>query len=112
MLFPNNNAIFKDDNWPIFTARSVQSWCKEHEYAFQHFPWPAHSPDFNAVGPLWSVLESRVSSRLASPLSLNQQDVLYAELYKIPLETIQNLSASIPRRLQAVLQANGGPTSY
>ena len=53
-----------------------------------------------------------VRSRLPIPLSLNQPDVLHAEVYKIPLDTIQNLSASNPRRLQAVLQANGDPTSY
>jgi len=28
------------------------------------------------------------------------------------LETIQNLHESIPRRIQAVLQANGDPTPY
>jgi hypothetical protein len=106
------DILGKHDSWLIRTARSVQSWCKEHEDAPQHLPWPAHSPDFNTVGPLWSVLESRVWSRLPPPLSLNQPDVLHAELYEIPLETIQNLLESVPRRLQAVLQANGGPTSY
>jgi hypothetical protein len=26
LLFPNNDAVFQDDNSPIHTARSVQSW--------------------------------------------------------------------------------------
>jgi hypothetical protein len=42
ILFPNHDAIFKDDNWPIHTPRSVQSWFLEHEDALKKIPWPAH----------------------------------------------------------------------
>ena len=55
--------------------------------------------------PLWSVLETRVRNRFP-PSSLNQLEE--EEWYSISLETIQ----SIPRKIQAVLQANGGPNPY
>jgi hypothetical protein len=35
-LFPNNGAVFQDDNAPIHTAGTVQSWCEEHEGEHQH----------------------------------------------------------------------------
>ena len=41
MLFPNNDAIFQDDNWIIHTARRVHSWFEEHGDALKHIPWPA-----------------------------------------------------------------------
>jgi hypothetical protein len=41
MLFLNNNAFFQDDNDPIHTAGTVQSWLKVHEGELQHLPWPA-----------------------------------------------------------------------
>jgi hypothetical protein len=46
-------------------------------------------------------------------MSLKQlEEVLQEEWYKIPLETVQNLDESNPRRIVAVLKAKGGPTPY
>ena len=45
MLFPNTEATFQDDNSAILTARSVQSWFKEHEDALRQLPRPAQTPD-------------------------------------------------------------------
>ena len=70
VLFPNNDAIFQDD-LPIHTARSVQSWFEQHEDALQHLLWLAQSPTLNIIESLWSVLESRMRSRFP-PLSLKQ----------------------------------------
>jgi hypothetical protein len=40
-LFPNNDALFQDDNAPIDTAGTVQSWFEEHEGELQLLPWSA-----------------------------------------------------------------------
>jgi transposase len=110
MLFPNNDAVFQDDNAPIHTTGTVLSWFEEHEGELQHLPWPAYSPVLNTTKPLWSVLETRVRNRFPPPTSLKQlEDVLQEECYKIPLQTVQNLYESIPRRIAAVLKAKGGP---
>jgi hypothetical protein len=53
-----------------------------------------------------------VRSRYPPPSLKQLQDVLLEEWYSIPLETVQNLYESIPRRIQAVLQANGDPALY
>jgi hypothetical protein len=106
MSFHNNGATFQDDTSPMHTARSVQSWFEEHEEALQHLPWAAQSPDLNIIDTLWSVLENGVRSRYSPPSSLKQlENVPREERYSIPLETIQNLQESIPRRIPAVLQA-------
>ena len=80
----------------------VQVLFPNNDAVFQDDSWP----NLNVIEPLWSVLESGVRSRFP-PSSLKQ---LEEEWYNILLETFQNLGESISRRIEAVLQANGGPT--
>jgi hypothetical protein len=76
-LFPNNDAVFQDDNSLIHTAETVQSWFQEHKDEIKHLPWPPQSPHLNITEPLWSVLETTVRNRFPPPTSLKQlEDVL------------------------------------
>jgi len=72
MLFPNDYAVFQDENLLIHASRSVHSWFEEHEDAVQHLPWPRKSPGLNIIEPLWFILESRVRSRFPPPSSHKQ----------------------------------------
>jgi hypothetical protein len=54
-----------------------------------------------------------VRNRFPVPASIKQlEDILREEWYKIPLETVQNLYESIPRRTEAVWKPKHGPTAY
>ncbi|MBJ5636526.1 transposase, partial [Salmonella enterica subsp. enterica serovar Typhimurium] len=102
-LFPSGDRTFQDDKAPIHRSRTVQSWFEEQEDEVAHLPWHAQSPDLNIIEPLWSVLENRVPYRYLPPASLKELERLgLEEWYNIPLTTIQDLHASIPRRNQAV----------
>jgi len=48
-MFRKNDAIFHDDNSPMHTARSAQSWFEEHEDALQHLPCPAQLPNLSII---------------------------------------------------------------
>jgi hypothetical protein len=112
-LFPNNDAVSQEDNAPIHTAGTAQSWFEEHEGELQHLPWTPQSPDLNITEPLRSVLETRLRNRFPNPTPLKQfENVLQEECIKIPLETVQNLYESTPRRTAAALKAEGGPAPY
>jgi hypothetical protein len=43
-LFAKNDAVFHDDNAPIYTEGIVQLWFEENEDELQLLPWPAHHP--------------------------------------------------------------------
>jgi hypothetical protein len=112
-VFPNNDAVFQDDDSSIHADIPVQSWFEEHESAFRHFPWPAHTPDLSITEPLWSVLETGVRNRFPPPTYLKQlEDVPQEEWCTIPLWTVENLYESIPKRIAAVLIENTGSTPY
>jgi hypothetical protein len=70
MLFPNNNAV-SQDNTPIHTAGTVQSWFEKHKGELQHLPWPAQSSDL-ITEPFWSVLETKMRHRFPRPTLLKQ----------------------------------------
>jgi hypothetical protein len=80
ILFPNNDAVFQDDNALIHITGTVQSWFEEHEGELEHLPWPAGSPDLNITEALWSVLETTVRNSFPTPTSVKQlEDVLQEE---------------------------------
>lgn len=113
VLFPEGNAVFQDDNAPIHTAKVVKEWHEEHSDEVEHLVWPPQSPDLNIIEHLWCTLENKLRNRYPPPTSLKElESFLTEEWTKIPLETIQNLYESIPRRIEAVITAKGGPTPY
>jgi hypothetical protein len=77
-----------------------------------HLPWKTQSPDLNITEPLWSLFETRVWNRFSPLTSLKQLEDVLQKWYKIPLENVQNLYKSIPRRITAVFKAKGGPTPH
>lgn len=72
---------------------------------------PAQSPDINPIENLWSFLERKIRNHRIS----NKEDLkkaLQEEWKKIPVEYCAKLVASIPRRLESVIQHRGYPTKY
>ena len=73
--------------------------------------WPPQSPDINIIENIWSILKAKVQKR--SPKSENELwAAIEQEYYSIDDSVIIDLYASIPRRLQAVLEAKGEQTKY
>ena len=72
-------------------------------------PWPSKSPDLNLIEHLWDYLGRRVRSRQTLQ---ELQQALEQEWGRIPQDRIRWSIESMPRRVRAVLQANGGHNRY
>ena len=74
--------------------------------------WPPQSADLNPIEDLWHHLKTRLGEydRPASGIAELWKRV--QKEWEAPASVCQNLIASMPRRVQAVLQAKGGYTKY
>ena len=105
------NFIFMQNNAKPHTAPIVRPCLEEVEVPVM--AWPARSPDLNPIEHLWDELKKRVRSRNTAPTRLGEiQIAIHEEWDRIPQDFIKKLISSMKRRMQAVIQARGGNTSY
>jgi len=94
---------------PAHTAKGTKSWFNDHGVTV--LDWPANSPDLNPIENLWGIVKRKM--RDTRP---NNADDLKAAIKatwaSITPEQCHRLIASMPRRIDAVIHAKGGPTKY
>jgi len=73
--------------------------------------FPPSSPDFNPIENLWSAMARAVEAHQCETVE-ELQDVIAAEWDKVDKELILNLTHSMPKRCQAVIDAEGWHTKY
>lgn len=109
LLFNRENFLFQQDNDPKHTANSVKSYLAENDIPVMN--WPAQSPDLNPIENLWSILEQKTSHRKVNTAA-ELFNCLQDAWKNLPLTDLAALVESMPRRCQAVIDANGLHTKY
>jgi transposase len=75
--------------------------------------WPASSPDLNPIENLWHILRSKIRKRKQQPRTKDALiEALKEEWANLDMGIVNDLIDSMPRRMQAVIDAKGGPTKY
>ncbi len=73
--------------------------------------WPSMSPDLNPIEHLWGILKWKVEERKV--FNIHQlRDIVMEEWKRTPVATCGALVNSMPKRVKAVLENNGGHTKY
>ena len=109
--FPNGDGIFMHDRAPCHTARVCSQYLQDE--GFQVLDWPGNSPDLNPIENLWGIIKNKLQgSTITTRGDLICQVIkIWHRDASIP-EYLNNLVASMPHRLQQVIDLKGGFTKY
>lgn len=93
---------------PIHRAQRITKWFDEYENDVNYMLWPLQSPDPNQVEHrFWW---TQIVTALLSTIIKTQTEVIPFGRIMFPPVQFQTLVESVPRHVEAVLAACGGPT--
>ncbi len=102
-LYGDADLIYQQDLVPAHTAKGTKSWFNDHGVTV--FDWPVNSPDLNPLDNLWGIV------RDTRPNNAEELKATIRETWaSITPEQCHRLIASMPRRIDAVIHAKGGPS--
>jgi len=100
-----SDSVFVQDKASSHKSRSTLTYL-DNKKVYLLADWPPQSQDTNIIENLWSMLKANVQKRCAK--SQNELwEAIEQEFHSIDDSIIIGLYNSIPRRLQAILDAKG-----
>ena len=106
-----DNYRYQDDNATPHRARVVLDFLQQGNVT--KMEQPPRSPDCNPIEHLWDEMGRAISSMDNPPQNLDElRQALLDKWAQIPVQRLQRLVVSMPRRLGAIIAARGGNTRY
>lgn len=106
----HNCTVFMHDGAPCHRSKTVTQFLKSKK--IQTLDWPGNSPDLNPIENLWTVLKDKVSEKQPGSAMELEKAIKEVWVRDLSAEYCRSLVESMPRRLEAVIKARGGPTKY
>jgi len=111
--------LFMQDNASIHTAHLIRDWF--FECGISAIQWPPYSPDLNPIEHAWAKLKERIyqldpdiESRTGPEDEVKEYfiDLIQRAWEDLGQDYFDQLVASMPRRVEAVIDAQGWYTKY
>ena len=109
--YPQGNGIFQQDNAPCHVSKKAMKHFAEKK--IQLLDWPPSSPDLNPIENFWAIVKRRIRMKGA-----HSRQTIIQEFIRIwyhdedLLDICRSLVDSMSDRVQAVISAKGGHSSY
>ncbi len=108
-LYIDADFIFQQDFTLAHTAKGTKSWFNDHGVTV--LDWPANLPDLNPIENIWGIIKKKTRDT-RSNIADDLKATIQATWACVTPEQCHRLIASMPRRIDAVIHAKGGPTKY
>jgi transposase len=103
--------VFMHDLAPGYKACLTQAALQRAQIIV--LTWPANSPDLNPIEAIWQEIKERVYKLTPRPKDVTDlRNCIEAIWNSLDNERIIRLIDSMPERLQAVIDAQGGHTKW
>ncbi len=108
-LYGDADFLFQQEFAPPHTAKGTKSWFNDHGVTV--LDWPANSPDLNPIDNLWGIVKRKMRDTRPNNAD-DPKAAIKATWVSITPDQCHRLIASMPRHIDAVIHAKGGPTKY
>lgn len=106
-----STLIFQQDHSSIHTSNLMKQFFKMHDVNVME--WIPQSPDLNPIEFLWNEVNRRIRKRHRLPTSLAElESMLQEEWANIPVQLLEDLVDSMPKRVREVIHVHGFATKY
>lgn len=107
----NGQAVFQQDSAPCHVSKKMMKYFKDKKISC--LQWPGNSPDLNPIENLWAIVKARLRKIDCTTKTKLIEAVIGIWFRDQQItESCQKLIYSMPKRVQDVIKAKGGHTSY
>ena len=106
----NGSIILQEDNAPCHKSKASKLYKEEN--GIHTLDWVPYSPDLNPIENLFAMLKKKIAKKMKSNKSELIQSIRQVWQSEISQEYCKNLIESMKRRIERVIEVNGGHTKY